>query len=125
MAGTRHAVTRVAEGAATKVPQLPQKILERENELERERWEQEHDDDLRTSDSSGSASRSVGTIAFADVAAETGLDFQYNNGHTGFEHLIESMGGGVLVIDDYYSVLGLEREPILESIKTWPGSCGL
>ena len=31
----------------------------------------------------------------------------------------------VLVIDDYYSVLGLEREPILESIKTWPGSCGL
>ena len=31
----------------------------------------------------------------------------------------------VLVIDDYYSVLGLEREPILESIKTWPGSTGL
>lgn len=31
----------------------------------------------------------------------------------------------VLVIDDYYSVLGLEREPILESIKTWPMSCGL
>ena len=31
----------------------------------------------------------------------------------------------VLVIDDYYSVVGLEREPILESIKTWPGSCGL
>ncbi len=31
----------------------------------------------------------------------------------------------VLVIDDYYSVLGLEREPILESIKTWPSSCGL
>jgi nicotinamidase-related amidase len=31
----------------------------------------------------------------------------------------------VLVIDDYYSVLGLERLPILESIKTWPGSCGL
>jgi maleamate amidohydrolase len=31
----------------------------------------------------------------------------------------------VLVIDDYYSVLGLEREPILESIKTWPASTGL
>jgi len=31
----------------------------------------------------------------------------------------------VLVIDDYYSVLGLMREPILESIKTWPMSCGL
>jgi nicotinamidase-related amidase len=31
----------------------------------------------------------------------------------------------VLVVDDYYSVLGLEREPILESIKTWPMSCGL
>jgi nicotinamidase-related amidase len=31
----------------------------------------------------------------------------------------------VLVIDDYYSVLGLERLPILESIKTWPMSCGL
>ena len=30
-----------------------------------------------------------------------------------------------LVIDDYYSVLGLEREPILESIKKWPGSTGL
>ncbi len=31
----------------------------------------------------------------------------------------------VLVVDDYYSVLGFEREPILESIKTWPGSTGL
>src|SRR4051812_48821640 len=31
----------------------------------------------------------------------------------------------VLVIDDYYSVLGFERLPILESIKTWPGSTGL
>ena len=28
----------------------------------------------------------------------------------------------VLVIDDYYSVLGFERQPILESIRTWPGS---
>ena len=31
----------------------------------------------------------------------------------------------VLVIDDYYSVLGLTREPILESVKTWPMSTGL
>ena len=31
----------------------------------------------------------------------------------------------VLVIDDYYSVLGTVREPILESVKTWPMSCGL
>ena len=31
----------------------------------------------------------------------------------------------VLVIDDYYSVLGLEREPFFDSIKKWPGSTGL
>lgn len=31
----------------------------------------------------------------------------------------------LLVVDDYYSVLGLEREPILESVKNWPMSCGL
>ncbi|MDZ7728054.1 MAG: isochorismatase family protein [Dehalococcoidia bacterium] len=31
----------------------------------------------------------------------------------------------VLVIDDYYSVLGLEREPLFESMKKWPMSCGL
>lgn len=31
----------------------------------------------------------------------------------------------VLVIDDYYSVLGLERESIMDSVKTWPMSCGL
>jgi nicotinamidase-related amidase len=31
----------------------------------------------------------------------------------------------VLVIDDYYSVLGLERKPFFESIKKWPGSMGL
>lgn len=31
----------------------------------------------------------------------------------------------LLVIDDYYSVLGTEREPILDSIKQWPMSCGL
>lgn len=31
----------------------------------------------------------------------------------------------LLVVDDYYSVLGLEREPILESVKNWPMSWGL
>ena len=30
-----------------------------------------------------------------------------------------------LVIDDYYSVLGTERQPIMESIKKWPMSTGL
>ncbi len=30
-----------------------------------------------------------------------------------------------LVIDDYYSVLGTVREPIMESIKKWPMSTGL
>ncbi len=41
----------------------------------------------------------------------------------------EPFGFGVrpvlLIVDDYYSVVGVEREPILESIKNWPGSCGL
>jgi len=31
----------------------------------------------------------------------------------------------LLLIDIYYSVLGLAREPIFESMKTWPGSTGL
>ncbi len=31
----------------------------------------------------------------------------------------------LLVIDDYYSVLGLERLPFFESIEKWPGSTGL
>jgi len=31
----------------------------------------------------------------------------------------------LLIIDDYYSVLGTTPEPILESVKTWPMSCGL
>jgi nicotinamidase-related amidase len=31
----------------------------------------------------------------------------------------------IIVVDDYYAVLGTEREPILEQVKTWPGSCGL
>ena len=31
----------------------------------------------------------------------------------------------LLLIDIYYSVLGLKREPIFESMKLWPGSTGL
>ncbi|MBB6734123.1 isochorismatase family protein [Cohnella zeiphila] len=31
----------------------------------------------------------------------------------------------LLLIDIYYSVLGLKREPIMESVKTWPMSTGL
>ncbi len=31
----------------------------------------------------------------------------------------------LLLIDIYYSVLGLDREPIFESMKTWPSSTGL
>lgn len=31
----------------------------------------------------------------------------------------------LLIIDDYYSVLGLEREDLFTSIQKWPMSCGL
>jgi nicotinamidase-related amidase len=31
----------------------------------------------------------------------------------------------LVLIDIYYSVLGLKREPIFESMKSWPGSTGL
>jgi nicotinamidase-related amidase len=31
----------------------------------------------------------------------------------------------LVLIDIYYSVLGVEREPIFESMKKWPGSTGL
>jgi len=31
----------------------------------------------------------------------------------------------LVLIDMYYSVVGLTREPIFESMKTWPGSMGL
>lgn len=31
----------------------------------------------------------------------------------------------LVLIDMYYSVVGLAREPIFESMKTWPGSMGL
>jgi maleamate amidohydrolase len=31
----------------------------------------------------------------------------------------------VIVVDDYYGALGIERKPLLESVKEWPLSCGL
>ncbi len=31
----------------------------------------------------------------------------------------------VLVIDDYYGALGEKPMPLLEAVKTWPGSCGM
>lgn len=30
----------------------------------------------------------------------------------------------VIVVDDYYGSIGTTREPLLESIKNWPASCG-
>lgn len=39
------------------------------------------------------------SFSFVDVHVAAGLEFTYFNGKTGFEHLIESMGGGVLVVD--------------------------
>jgi maleamate amidohydrolase len=30
----------------------------------------------------------------------------------------------IILVDDYYGSVGTEREPLLESIKTWPASCG-
>src|SRR5579871_2706710 len=30
----------------------------------------------------------------------------------------------LLIIDDYYGVLGTKPEPLLEAVKTWPSSCG-
>lgn len=40
-------------------------------------------------------------------------------------HLLFGRKPALLIVDDYYSVLGTAREPILESVKTWPMSCGL
>lgn len=40
-------------------------------------------------------------------------------------HLPFGRKPALLIIDDYYSVLGTTPEPILESVKTWPMSCGL
>ncbi|WP_417732055.1 FG-GAP-like repeat-containing protein [Rosistilla oblonga] len=41
----------------------------------------------------------AGQIQFRDMHTEAGIDFQYFNGDTGFKYLLESMGGGVAVLD--------------------------
>jgi maleamate amidohydrolase len=52
------------------------------------------------------------------------------------EHLANSSWGdrprrgfgerpAVIVVDDYYQAVGVQREPLIESIKTWPSSCGI
>ena len=41
----------------------------------------------------------VSTPKFEDVYQQAQLDFQYFNGNSGFKYLIESMGGGVSVLD--------------------------
>ncbi len=38
-------------------------------------------------------------IQFADIAAEAGIDFTYDNGATGRKLIVESIGGGVAVLD--------------------------
>src|SRR5690606_12195744 len=38
-------------------------------------------------------------IALRDIHEALGINFQYFNGETGFKYLIESMGGGVAVLD--------------------------
>lgn len=40
-----------------------------------------------------------GTIRLHDAGRAAGIDFQYFNGHTGSKYLVESMGGGVAVLD--------------------------
>lgn len=49
---------------------------------------------IETSGSAGSAG-----IMLIDKSSEMGLQMQYENGHTGMKYLVESMGGGVGVID--------------------------
>lgn len=44
-------------------------------------------------------SKELRTIKLRDVHAEAGIDFQYFNGQTGLKYLVESMGGGVAVLD--------------------------
>ncbi|MGC1272333.1 MAG: FG-GAP-like repeat-containing protein [Planctomycetaceae bacterium] len=38
-------------------------------------------------------------VTFRDVAARAGIDFRFVNGRSGFKYLIETVGGGVAVID--------------------------
>ena len=45
------------------------------------------------------AAMDVADIRLSDVAAAAQLEFAYFNGQTGFKHLVESMGGGVGVVD--------------------------
>ncbi len=45
-----------------------------------------------------SGSQNTG-ILLTNRAAEMGLDYQYENGHTGRKYLIEAMGGGVSTVD--------------------------
>ncbi|MHB8862001.1 MAG: FG-GAP-like repeat-containing protein [Pirellulaceae bacterium] len=39
------------------------------------------------------------TIVLRDLHEEAGLDYQYFNGQTGLKYLLESMGGGIAVLD--------------------------
>ncbi|MEZ6090673.1 MAG: FG-GAP-like repeat-containing protein [Pirellulaceae bacterium] len=41
----------------------------------------------------------AGQIQFSDDSEKAGIDFQYFNGDTGNKYLLESMGGGVAVLD--------------------------
>jgi nicotinamidase-related amidase len=58
-------------------------------------------------------------------------DFQTEQDRAHLEHWGKTQRRGfgsspaVIVVDVYYWALGMRREPLLESIKTAPGSCGL
>lgn len=65
-------------------------------------------------------------LQLEDVAESSGVHHLYENGHTGFRYLIETMGGGVLVIDydrdqrpDLYCLQGgqLGKGPNLPSMS--------
>ena len=60
--------------------------------------------DLPTSQKLASMTESASHVSFSqihleNVAESSGLQFQYENGHTGFKYLIETMGGAVGVLD--------------------------
>ncbi len=50
-------------------------------------------------DSGTTPSSPRSTLELVDVAAERGLEFTYFNGQSGFKYLIESMGGGIGILD--------------------------
>ncbi len=54
---------------------------------------------LASPDSENAPSSNQAVIRFEDNHEAAGLDFSYYNGKSGFQYLIESMGGGVGVID--------------------------